>query len=58
MQGGYFTCIEVASYQGVKLGQRVFDIKDFLIKRERLGLDIESEFGQRDEIGGGCEVVD
>ena len=52
------TCIEVASYQGIELRQRVFDIKDFFVKRERLGLDVEGEFGQRNEIRGGCEVLD
>ena len=54
--GSCFTCVEVACDQGVKLGQRVFNIKDFLIKWECLGLYIECELGQRDKIGSGCEV--
>ena len=52
-----FTCIEVASYQGIELRQRVFDIKDFLVKREGFGLDIEGELGKGDEIGGGWEIL-
>ena len=51
------TCVKVASHQGVKLGQRVFDIKYFLIERERLGLDVEGELGHRNEIRGSCGVV-
>ena len=58
MVGGCFTKIKVADHQGVELGQWVFNVKNLLIKREGLGLDVEGELGQRDEIRGGCEVFD
>jgi hypothetical protein len=51
------TCVKVANHQGVELGQRVFDIEDFLIERERLGLNVEGELGHRNEIRGSCGVA-